>query len=197
MARTKLLGPLALLATLGGCAGGSRVTILPPENGHDIGGVELLDRRGKTLLLDKVGEQATTADPTMLRIKKTSRLQGIVKEVDQSFPPPARAFVITFPAGTNTIPEDQRFIFEQIRNELSKRPGAEIVIQGFTDSSGDSELNDKVSLDRAQAVANQMGEFGFQVDGANVVGRGEREAVLKLGDNVARDTYRRVEVIVR
>lgn len=196
MARTTLFRALALITTLGGCTVGSRVTILPPENGI-IGGVELLDRGGKTLLLDKVGEQATTADPGKLRMERSSRLRGIVDEVEQTMPPRARAFVFTFPSGTNTIPEDQRFIFEELRSELAGRPGAEIVIEGFTDSSGDSELNDKFSLDRAQAVANQLGELGFPVDGANVVGRGEREALKKNGDEVVDANFRRVVVTVR
>ena len=193
MKRAALALAGALLAT--GCAT-DKVTLLENEDGHETGAVAVLASDGRESVIDRPLTQAKLRDgPTKGRAVKS--LRPAYSALLADLPPKAKGFVITFPPNGTKIPDDQRSIVEQIRNELSIRPGAQIEVAGFTDSTDDDAANDIVSRRRAEAVAQELRELGFSVEAGDAVGRGEDEARKALGDNVASDAYRRVEVIVR
>ena len=186
---------LASALVLGACAT-DKLTLLENEPGSDTGAVAVIDSKGRETVVDQVNAQAALRNGPS-KVRQLKELRPEYASLIGSLPPQARAFVITFPVGSSEIPAEQRAILEAIRNELSTRPGAQIEVAGFTDSTGADTLNDKISLERAQSVIEQMRAFGFVVDAEDAVGRGEDEARAKLGDEVANDGYRRVEVIVR
>ena len=183
----------ALLAS--GCAT-DKLTLLENEEGHPTGAVAVIASDGRESLIDQPLTQAKLRDgPTKGRVLK--KLKPGYSALLDSLPPSAKGFAITFPIDVTKIPADQRSVLEQIRNELSTRPGAQIEVAGFTDSLGPEELNDKISKDRADSVAQELRDFGFAVAPEDALGRGEFEARDKLGDEKADETYRRVVVIVR
>ena len=183
----------ALLA--GGCAT-DKVTLLDSEPGSDTGAVAVLAPDGRESLIDRpLTEAALRGGPT--KAKAVKAIKPAYAQLLANLPPRAKAFVITFPLGQSRIPETQRSILEAIRNELAIRPGAQIEVAGFTDSSGSDSLNDSISLQRAAAVAAELREYGFPVAPGDAVGRGEDEAKARLGDEKMDESYRRVEVIVR
>ena len=191
-----LIGAALLPALFLSACATDKVTLLENEPGHDTGAVAVIDKKGRETLVDQANAQAALRNGPS-KVRRLKELRPEYTSLIGSLPPQARAFVITFPVGSSDIPADQRGILEQIRNELSTRPGAQIEVAGFTDSTGSDTVNDKFSLDRAIAVAEQLRGFGFAVDAEDAVGRGEDEAKAKLGDEIANDGYRRVEVIVR
>ena len=193
MRRAALALAGALLAT--GCAT-DRVTLLENEEGNATGALAVLASNGSESVIDQPLTQAKLRDgPTRGRAVKA--LKPAYSALLGSLPPAAKGFAITFPVGDSRIPADQRGILEQIRTELSIRPGAQIEVAGFTDSTGAEDLNNQISKDRAEAVAQELRDFGFAIGADDAVGRGEFEARDKLGDDKADETYRRVVVIVR
>ena len=191
--RTALALAGALLVA--GCVS-DRVTLLDNEDGNATGALAVLASDGRESVIDQPLTQAKLRDgPTRGRAIKA--VKPAYATLLANLPPAARGFVITFPPNQSAIPVEQRSILEAIRTELSIRPGAQIEVAGFTDSTGDDALNDEVSRKRADAVAQELRESGFAVDPGDAVGRGEDEAKKQLGDNVASEAYRRVEVIVR
>ena len=194
-ARAPTAAVLASTLVLAACAT-DKLTLLENEPGHDTGAVAVIDKNGRETLVDRANSEAALRNGPS-KVRQVKALRPEYTSLIGSLPPQARAFVITFPVGSSDIPADQRGILEQVRNELSTRPGAQIEVAGFTDSTGSDAINDKISLERAQSVAEQLRGFGFIVDPEDSVGRGEDEAKAKLGDEVASDGYRRVEVIVR
>ena len=186
---------LAATLVLAACAT-DKLTLLENEPGHETGAVAVIDKKGRETLVDRANSEAALRNGPS-KVRQVKQLRPETTNLIGSLPPQARAFVFTFPVGKSDIPDEQRGILEQIRNELSTRPGAQIEVAGFTDSTGGDAINDKISLERAQSVAEQLRGFGFIVDSDDSVGRGEDEAKAKLGDEVANDGYRRVEVIVR
>lgn len=186
---------IAAAALLAGCAT-DRLTLLENEPGQDVGAVAVIDKKGRETLVDRANsEAALRSGPS--RVRQVKELRPEYASLIGTLPPKATAFVIKFPVNSSEIPVEQRGVLELIRNELSVRPGAQIEVAGFTDSTGEDDLNDRISAERAKAVAEQLRGFGFPVDDADAVGRGEDEAKAKLGDNVQNEEYRRVEVIVR
>ena len=186
---------LVSAALLASCAT-DKLTLLENEPGHDTGAVAVIDSKGRETLVDRVNAQAALRNGPS-KVRQLKELRPEYTSLIGALPPQARAFVITFPVGSSDIPAEQRGILEDIRNELSTRPGAQIEVAGFTDSTGGDAINDKISLGRAQSVIEQLRAFGFAVDAEDAVGRGEDDARAKLGDEVSNDGYRRVEVIVR
>ena len=194
-ATLKLYGVLAGALFASGCAT-DKVILLENEDDHPTGAVAVIASNGSESVIDRPLTQAKLRDgPTKGRaLKKLKPKYGALLA---GLPPSAKGFIITFPTGESTIPEDQRGVLQLIRNELANRPGAQIEVAGFTDSNGTEELNNTISKDRADIVAQELRNSGFAVGENDTVGRGEYEAREKLGDEVVDATYRRAIVIVR
>ena len=192
MKRAALALAGALLAS--GCAH-DRVTLLDNEEGAEQFAVaDITDPARERLIAAPATELklGTRAKPRTL-----SKLRKSDTALAQNLPPKAAIFRITFPIDQTEIPAAQRGVLERIRNEVSVRPGAQIEVAGFTDSTGPDAMNDDISRKRAEAVAEQLRAFGFAVDPGDAVGRGEDEARKALGDEKASEDFRRVDVIVR
>lgn len=184
----------ASAVALAGCAT-DRVTLLDNEMGHPDGAVAVLSADGETVI-DRPNTQASLGGGTP-RTRSVDPNNPAFDALLDTLPPAATRFRITFPVNDARILSGQRAVLEQIRGELSRRPGAQIEVAGFTDSTGDDASNDALSKQRAEAVARELREYGFDIDPDDAVGRGEDEARSRLGDNVASEEYRRVYVIVR
>jgi outer membrane protein OmpA-like peptidoglycan-associated protein len=188
-------GAAALGLLAAGCAS-DKLTLLDNEEGEGTGAVAVLAPDGGETLIDRPLTEAALRDgPTRSRPVKS--LKPAYAALLSSLPPKARAFPFTFALGETRIPPEQRARLEEIRNELSIRPGAQVEVVGFTDSMGDEELNNEVSRNRALAVAAELRGFGFPIAEGDVVGRGEYDARDTIGDEKADERFRRVEVIVR
>jgi outer membrane protein OmpA-like peptidoglycan-associated protein len=187
----------AVLATaaLGACAS-DRVTLLDNEAGHPDGAVAVISANGGETLVDRPNTQATLGSGAT-RTRAVDPNKPKYTALLDTLPPAATRFRITFPVNDARILGGQRAVIEQIRTELARRPGAQIEVAGFTDSTGDDRSNDVLSRERAEAVARELREAGFEIDAGDAVGRGEDEAKARLGDNVSDESFRRVDVIVR
>ena len=187
-----VLGALAL----SGCATTERVTLHSNEGDNPDGAVAVLNADGSEVVLDEANSQALLGGGKT----RTRSLDGPSAEhlaLFGNLPPAARLFRITFPVNQARILAGERAVLDQIRAELAARPGAQIEVAGFTDSTDDEAHNDLLSRQRAEAVASELREAGFEIAPDDVVDRGEYDARAKLGDNVASEEYRRVFVIVR
>jgi outer membrane protein OmpA-like peptidoglycan-associated protein len=68
---------------------------------------------------------------------------------------------------------------------------------GHTDSVGTLEANDALSLRRAATVRALLVTQGVAESSIEVAGRGEREPLVPVGDEVAEPKNRRVEINLR
>ena len=68
---------------------------------------------------------------------------------------------------------------------------------GHTDRVGSVADNDRLSLQRAEAVRAMLIQRGIKASFLRAVGRGEREPLIPTADEQAEPRNRRVEVIVR
>ena len=185
---------LAGALLVAGCAT-DRVTLLDNEDGSaEFAVAEITDPAKECLVDRQLSEQKLGRG---CRPKPLAKIRDKDAALVSALPPKAREFVIKFPSGQSKIPDSQRGVLEQIRNELSIRPGAQIEVAGFTDSVDDDATNDRYSRQRAESVAQELRDLGFPVDPGDAVGRGEDEAKRQLGDNVPSEDYRRAVVIIR
>lgn len=190
---------LALGATLalalGACAT-DRVTLLEGEPGHAVGAIAVLGSDGEETVLDSANQQASLGRGAP-RLRTVDQLDPAYGALMDTLPLPPVSFAITFPTDESSIPANQRQVLDSIRAELARRPGAQIEVAGFTDSTGTEASNNELSAQRALAIVQELRESGFEVATEDAVGRGEYEAQAALGDNVSDESYRRVDVIIR
>ena len=109
--------------------------------------------------------------------------------------------VIKFETGSVEIsPEEQAWLQAQAER-FQSHPSLEVCVIGQADKTGDTELNKKLALERAEAVAAFLKEKGLADKKFQVVGRGEafgdtKDSLLGkvLEGDLAAD--RRVEVTI-
>jgi outer membrane protein OmpA-like peptidoglycan-associated protein len=80
---------------------------------------------------------------------------------------------------------------------LKKYPDTEVVVQGFTDSTGSKQTNEKLSAERAAAVVSYLGAAGVPRTRMTSEGMGESSPVADNATVNGRAQNRRVEVQIR
>ncbi|HWE06409.1 MAG TPA: OmpA family protein [Rhizomicrobium sp.] len=99
-----------------------------------------------------------------------------------------------FGGKTAEISEQGRRIVDKISDSIRKFDSTQIVINGFTDTTGTEARNLKVSQERADAVARAFAEDG--VDSHRVAAKGFGDEILKIptGPDVSEPRNRRLEI---
>lgn len=85
---------------------------------------------------------------------------------------------------------------EQLTNFLSEYPERSVLIEGHTDNTGSDELNQRLSLQRAEAVRFALLDRGVGTDRIRTRGYGEAYPVANNGTAAGRQANRRVEVVI-
>lgn len=103
---------------------------------------------------------------------------------------------VTFKLSKATLTPSARRVLQRVAQELKDSPGFKLEIAGYTDSSGSSSLNRKLSQQRAASVKRYLQQRG--VDPARLQARGFGES-NPIGNNLTaegRAMNRRVEMHV-
>ncbi len=103
---------------------------------------------------------------------------------------------VTFASGSASINAGFYTTLDSVAASLVKYPNSLVDVYGFTDTTGSTDLNQRLSEQRAQAVADYLAARGVARSRLATQGFGERYEYLrvKTGDNVAEPLNRRVEI---
>jgi len=192
----------AVTATLAlvvfGCSSAKTFVVLLPEESGVPGGVTVGE-----------GSQATLLDAPMTSasVGRGGKIErGIItdEELKQTFaaalaaqPPKSMSFTLYFPTASTDVTPESRPVLEALFAEVARRQAVEVQVTGHTDRVGTEADNDRLSLERAQAVRDMLVQRGLKASFIRAVGRGERELLVPTPDGQAEPKNRRVEVIVR
>jgi outer membrane protein OmpA-like peptidoglycan-associated protein len=172
------------------------VVVIPDSADGHIGAV-VVESNGNKAVLDTAYAAATPGSGTL---KSTTSDAKEVKEIfgaaldHQST---VNIYRLYFVNDSLQIEPDSRTAFDAIFTDFQNRKAAEIVVTGHTDTVGDSSYNDKLSLDRAKAVAQVFVGKGIPEANISVAGRGQRELLVPTPPNKSERLNRRVEITVR
>lgn len=188
---------LAVAVVLSACAPATRITLLPQSSGAPSAvvvstgqGVQVLAQPYVVAEVNRsggIGLDTTTAAAVRERHPELLALQ----------PPAPQRFVLQFEPGKSLLTPGSQTLLPEVIARAQSRAGGEIVITGHTDRQGSLDANDRLSLERAQAVRALLIERGFPPERIDAVGRGEREPVVATEDEVVEPRNRRAEVLVR
>jgi outer membrane protein OmpA-like peptidoglycan-associated protein len=196
--RVLLYTALAWAVVLSACSTTKElVVLLPGENGQ-VGAVAITAPQ-RTTILDTPLEAAKI--DTQGRVTTDTLSEEDVKrtfaEALAAQPPKALSFTLYFVANSNEIMPNSRATLDTLLAEVAKRQAVEVQITGHTDRVGKVEDNDRLSIERAEAIRNVLIKNGLHTSFIRAVGRGEREPLIPTPDEQAEPRNRRVEVIVR
>ena len=112
---------------------------------------------------------------------------------------PARPFsyALFFRTGTAELTAQSKASLNDVREKIKGFPAAQVTVIGHTDRVGTPEANDALSLKRAGAVREMLVQIGIPRDAIEIVGRGEREPLVRTADGKAEERNRRVEIKLR
>jgi outer membrane protein OmpA-like peptidoglycan-associated protein len=191
------LAAAVLILLLAACATPDRVVLLPDDTGR-VGKLNVGAKGGDTLLDSAYDTAAVSGDDVAER--STSDPQRIRQDfgtVLDALPPAPVTYNVYFISDSDDLTAESRAMAPDILAEIARRPAAEVVVIGHTDSVGEDEYNDKLSLQRAEAVRKQLVALGFDPARIAVAGRGKREPLVEAPDGVSEPRNRRAEILVR
>ena len=173
------------------------VVLLPGPDGR-VGTVVLERDGGETILNTAYSTSRIGADGAEDRA--TMSEANVKREFGATLGAlPARpvSFNLYFVSGSDELTEASKDELRKAMAELKRRPVPDIVVIGHTDTVGNLEANDRLSLARAERVRDALVQQGLPAQRIRAAGRGEREPLVRTADGVAEPRNRRVEVDVR
>jgi len=87
-------------------------------------------------------------------------------------------------------------IIAQLAALAQKHSGAAVEVNGYTDTTGTKQHNQKLSVARADAVASEMVQNGVATDRIKAQGFGESDLLVPTDNNVNEAKNRRVVVVL-
>jgi len=188
-----------LLAFLvAGCSSAKTfVVLLPEESGT------------ATAVTVGQGAQATVLDTPMTGAtvdggRNIEKAPVTPDEVQKTFgaalaaqPPKSITYTLYFATGSTEVAPESRPALDALLAEVAKREAVEVQVTGHTDRVGAQADNDRLSLERAQAIREMLIQRGIKATFIRAVGRGDREPLVPTPAGQPEPKNRRVEVIVR
>ena len=101
---------------------------------------------------------------------------------------------MTFATGSYTISPGFRDLLDRVASSLTQYPNSLVDVYGHTDTVGSADSNQRLSEQRAQAVANYLISRGNNSSRIRWMGFGETRPKVSTGDNVNEPLNRRVEI---
>lgn len=77
---------------------------------------------------------------------------------------------------------------------LKENPGYQVIIYGYTDSSGNKVANKELSQNRANAVKEALSRYGINTTKMTAIGKGEADPIADNTTKEGRAQNRRIEV---
>ena len=179
------------------CASPARVVLLPQADGTP--SAVIVNSPTTGILLSAPYQRASLTVFNGLKSDTVSAVD-IQREYSGLFaavPKRQSKYILSFLPNSTNLTLESMAALPEVLEDVASRAGADVVITGHTDTKGALTINDALSLQRAEAVAQMLVDKGAVRANIESVGRGERELLIQTPDEVDEPQNRRVEITVR
>ena len=140
--------------------------------------------------------QASENDAAATREKLRAQLNSVLSTTEN-----ARGLIVNlsdvlFDTGKYTIKQATQVSLAKVATILQLYPGLKVQVEGYTDSVGSDEYNQKLSENRANAVHDFLVQNGVPAANATAAGYGKGDPVADNGTAAGRAQNRRVNLVV-
>ncbi len=104
-------------------------------------------------------------------------------------------FVVYFGWDRSDLSPLAQGFLDDIAAEAAMQAPSSISISGYADASGSADYNDRLSRDRANAVADYLAARGVGPDAMDVVWFGENDLAVPTDDDIREPNNRRVAIV--
>jgi outer membrane protein OmpA-like peptidoglycan-associated protein len=177
----------AVIGTAGGAVVGGAIGSLSGKVGLGaiigaaVGGV------GGAIIGRKMDKQAADIQKDLPNAKVERVGEGIVVEFSDK---------ILFSVNSATLSSESKLNLDKLDAILTKYPDTNIEIQGHTDNTGTSRLNQNLSEQRASTVRNYLVNYGIAPSRLNVKGYGEESPKYSNDTEDGRMQNRNVQFLI-
>ena len=128
------------------------------------------------------------------------KLRAQLNEVLQTTETPRGLVVnladVLFDTGKYTLKPGTQVSLARVAGIIQSYPGLKIQVEGYTDSTGSDELNQKLSDNRASTTKDFLIKQGVSIDNISAAGYGKADPVADNGTSAGRAQNRRVNLVV-
>jgi len=150
-----------------------------------------LDKVGATVSLQK-GEK-----PSDVRMMSKEEMNRRFGDVVKAEPLKAKKIILYLNEYNTDLNDNSKVDMALVIKTIKDRTPCVVDIIGHTDTTGDSDINIKLSLKRANLVKELIKKEGIDVSSFSVKGYGEEELLIPTKDNMKEPKNRNVEVFIK
>ena len=188
---------VAVAVLVAGCAGPKETIVLLPNPAGQDTAVTVTQGTRQVVLAQpyagaRLGPNGAEAFPSNAQQVRAQYGPALAAQ-----PLPPAQFTLFFVEGKDEFTDESKRIVDSVFAEIAKRPVADVIVIGHTDTVGNDAANDALSRQRADVVRAALTARGLAADKVVTIGRGKRELAVPTADGVAEARNRRVEILVR
>lgn len=191
------LAGAALGTGIGAIIGGGRGTWIGALVGGALGAGtgalvgNAMDRQKKDLeqQLNEVRDLASKRDTTYIveTVKDSNNLDAIKLVLGDN---------VLFKTNSYSLSATADAALSHVAYNLQQFPNTDVTVVGYTDNTGSEEYNEKLSLERAQAVVDYLEQHGIAASRLKAIGDGENNPIAPNTTVEGRAQNRRVEMYI-
>ncbi|WP_193171495.1 OmpA family protein [Nisaea nitritireducens] len=190
---------LAALSDVEATVKGALVVLLPEDDGK-LGVIRVENQQGSITL------DTSRASALVARTDTAPKSTGTFAEDDvrvvfgaaiAAGPTPPVTFMLYFEQGTDTLTPESLILLDKVLETIRQRKLPQVEVSGHTDRSGSANFNDRLALDRASIVGQEVLNLGVPEEVITVESYGERAPIVPTADGVSEPRNRRVEIVIR
>ncbi len=103
---------------------------------------------------------------------------------------------VLFPTGSYTLSAAAEATLSRVAYNLEQFPNTDVTVIGYTDNTGTEQVNQTLSLERAESVVNYLESAGVAPKRLKAIGRGWNDPVASNATAAGRAQNRRVEIYI-
>ena len=192
------IGLLLFIFLLSACGSKTTVILLPEDSGKT--GAVVVKNKEHSQILDQAYTYASiSSDSAKIPVK-----EAVPKEINHTYrhllkaePPKPVHLLLYFEHDSTRLTQESQALIPEIFIIAKERSPSEISIIGHSDSKGSSEYNNKLALERAEAVGKLLRQADITLKNLSIQSHGENDPLIKRGDGVSEVKNRRVEIMIR
>ncbi len=174
----------------------SSYVVLLPDADNVVGKV-IVDGKGGKQVLEEAQKAAATDGGGSTFSASKEMIDRDFGTVIKALPKAPEKFLLYFERGSNVLTKESRDLLGKIVERAATRAGLDVSVIGHTDTYGTDDVNQKLGLERAQFVTQQLRSLGLRTDALVVESFGEKSLQEATPDGKKNQRNRRVEVILR
>jgi outer membrane protein OmpA-like peptidoglycan-associated protein len=188
---------IPLVAMLAACSSRQALFVVLPNPGGGSGAITV-EANGQSVLLDQpYAAGSERGDKIKATSSNSDQVQQVFGSALAAQPILPSHFTLYFISNTDQLTPESAKEYQGVFEDIKRRPVYQVEVVGHTDTFASQQYNQRLSLQRAEAIKDRLVHDGLNPKSISVAGRGELDLAVKTPPGVHEARNRRVEITVR